>query len=60
MLGDPRFDSVAERVSGVDPSDPLLGFGRGAPTMVAGSTWPPDEQVLLPAFAGVLRRPTPA
>ncbi len=56
VLGDPRFDSVAERVSGVDPSDPLLGFGRGAPTMVAGSTWPPDEQVLLRAFAGVLRR----
>jgi 3-deoxy-D-manno-octulosonic-acid transferase len=56
VLGDPRFDSVLERVSRVDPADPLLGFGRGAPTMVAGSTWPPDEAVLLRAFAGVRRR----
>ena len=56
VLGDPRFDSVLERVGGVDPGDPLLRFGRGAPTMVAGSTWAPDEAVLLRAFAGVRRR----
>jgi 3-deoxy-D-manno-octulosonic-acid transferase len=56
VLGDPRFDSVLERVARVDPSDPLLRLGQGAPTMVAGSTWPPDEAVLLRAFAGVLRR----
>jgi 3-deoxy-D-manno-octulosonic-acid transferase len=56
VLGDPRFDSVLERVALVDPSDPLLRFGQGAPTMVAGSTWPPDEAVLLRAFVGVLRR----
>ena len=56
VLGDPRFDSVLERVSGVGPADPLLRFGAGAPTMVAGSTWPPDEAVLLRAFAGVRRR----
>jgi 3-deoxy-D-manno-octulosonic-acid transferase len=56
MLGDPRFDSVLERVALLDPSDPLLRFGQGAPTMVAGSTWPPDETVVLRAFAGVLRR----
>ena len=55
ILGDPRFDSVVERVGAVDPSDPLLGFGHGAPTMVAGSTWPRDEAVLLRAFAGVRR-----
>jgi 3-deoxy-D-manno-octulosonic-acid transferase len=56
VLGDPRFDSVIERVAGVNPADPLLRFGRGAPTMVAGSTWPLDEAVLLRAFAGVRRR----
>lgn len=56
VLGDPRFDSVLERVAGVDPADPLLRFGRGAATMVAGSTWPPDEAVLLGAFARVRRR----
>jgi 3-deoxy-D-manno-octulosonic-acid transferase len=56
VVGDPRFDSVAERVRGVPPTEPLLRFGRGAPTMVAGSTWPPDEAVLLRAFAAIHRR----
>ena len=56
VLGDPRFDSVLERVAAVDPSDVLLGFGHGAPTMVAGSTWPADEEVLLRAFANVRRQ----
>jgi len=56
VLGDPRFDSVAERVSAVAVDEPLLQFGRGAPTMVAGSTWPPDEAVLLGAFARLRRR----
>jgi 3-deoxy-D-manno-octulosonic-acid transferase len=51
VLGDPRFDSVAARVSAVSPDEPLLQLGRGAPTLVAGSTWPPDEAVLLHAFA---------
>jgi 3-deoxy-D-manno-octulosonic-acid transferase len=51
VLGDPRFDSVAERVSGVAADDPLLLLGSGAPTIVAGSTWPADESVLLNAFS---------
>jgi 3-deoxy-D-manno-octulosonic-acid transferase len=51
VLGDPRFDSVVQRISGIDRDDPLLRLGRGAPTMVAGSTWPGDEAVLLDAFA---------
>jgi 3-deoxy-D-manno-octulosonic-acid transferase len=54
VLGDPRFDSVADRVRTVASNDPLLSLGRGAATLVAGSTWPPDEAVLLQAFAGVL------
>ncbi|HEY7481548.1 MAG TPA: glycosyltransferase N-terminal domain-containing protein [Gemmatimonadales bacterium] len=53
VLGDPRFDSVAERISGLGTEEPLLGFGQGAPTMVAGSTWPGDEAVLLDAFRRV-------
>lgn len=56
VLGDPRFDSVADRVRAVVPDEPLLRFGRGAPTLVAGSTWQPDEAVLLRAFAGVYRQ----
>ncbi len=58
VLGDPRFDSAVARVGAVRSDDPLLRFGRGAPTLVAGSTWPADEAVLLPAFAQVrARRP---
>jgi 3-deoxy-D-manno-octulosonic-acid transferase len=56
VLGDPRFDSVAERVRAVAREEPLLRFGRGAPTLVAGSTWPADEAVLLGAFARLLPR----
>jgi len=55
VLGDPRFDSVVEKARGVSLTDPLLDFGRGAPTMVAGSTWARDETVLLRAFSGVSR-----
>jgi 3-deoxy-D-manno-octulosonic-acid transferase len=53
ILGDPRFDSAARRVKAVTADDPLLRFGTGAPTLVAGSTWRLDEAVLLDAFARV-------
>jgi 3-deoxy-D-manno-octulosonic-acid transferase len=53
VLGDPRYDSVVERIAGVSKDEPLLRFGRGAPTLVAGSTWPEDEAALLGAFARV-------
>jgi 3-deoxy-D-manno-octulosonic-acid transferase len=56
VLGDPRFDSVADRIAGVAADEPLHRFGRGAPTLVAGSTWPRDEAVLLQAFARLLAR----
>jgi 3-deoxy-D-manno-octulosonic-acid transferase len=53
VLGDPRYDSVVERIAGVSEEDPILRFGRGAPTLVAGSTWPEDESVLLGAFVRI-------
>ena len=56
VLGDPRFDSAAARVASVRPDEALLRYGAGAPTMVAGSTWPADEAVLLGAFGEVRRR----
>lgn len=56
VLGDPRFDSVAARVAAVPHDEPLLRFGSGAPTLVAGSTWARDEEVLLEAFARVRAR----
>jgi 3-deoxy-D-manno-octulosonic-acid transferase len=55
VLGDPRFDSVAERVTAVSGDEPLLRFGEGAPTLVAGSTWPADERIILSAHALVRR-----
>ncbi len=60
VLGDPRFDSVVAKVAAVAPDDPLRRLGGGAPTLVAGSTWPADEEVLLPAFARVRRNRTDA
>ncbi|HVX88808.1 MAG TPA: glycosyltransferase N-terminal domain-containing protein [Gemmatimonadales bacterium] len=53
--GDPRYDSVAAKVAAVDRDDPLLRFGAGAPTLVAGSTWSDDEAILLEAFVRVRR-----
>jgi 3-deoxy-D-manno-octulosonic-acid transferase len=55
VLGDPRCDSVDAKVRAVRPDEPLLAVGAGAPTVVAGSTWPLDERVLLEAF-GLVRR----
>jgi 3-deoxy-D-manno-octulosonic-acid transferase len=55
VLGDPRFDSVVARVGSVRRNDPSFRFGLPAPTLVAGSTWPPDERVLLRAFVRVRR-----
>ncbi|MBK7596839.1 MAG: hypothetical protein IPJ11_16880 [Gemmatimonadetes bacterium] len=43
-------------VAAVDPDDPLLAIASPAQTMVAGSTWPADEAVLLPAFAQLRTR----
>ena len=58
IVGDPRADSVLSRISAVPADAPLLRFGTGGPTLVAGSTWPADEDVLLAAF-GRLRRNEP-
>jgi 3-deoxy-D-manno-octulosonic-acid transferase len=56
VLGDPRFDSVVERVEAVPADDPLLRFGGGQPVLIAGSTWSGDEEVLLGALARVRQR----
>ena len=51
VTGDTRYDQVWERAEGVDRRAPLLAaLANGRPTLVAGSTWPPDEQVILAAF----------
>lgn len=56
VTGDPRFDSVCRRVESTATDDPLLQLGVGATTMIAGSTWPEDEDVVLEAFARVRQR----
>jgi len=58
VTGDTRYDSVAERAERLDRArEPLARLGAapdGTFTIVAGSTWPADEAVLLPAFADLL------
>lgn len=55
VTGDPGIDSAAARVQAADPQAPYLApFHRAPrPTVVAGSTWPADETVLLPALERV-------
>lgn len=57
VTGDTRYDSVAERAERIDRGrEPFarLAAGNAPFTIVAGSTWPPDEAVLLPALADAL------
>jgi 3-deoxy-D-manno-octulosonic-acid transferase len=56
VTGDTRYDQVWERAERVDRASPLLSSVRSnRPTLVAGSTWPSDDAVLLPAFVTVRR-----
>lgn len=60
ITGDTRYDQVWLRAQRVDRASPMLERLHDArPTIVAGSTWPTDETVLLPAFES-LRRSVPA
>ena len=53
--GDPGVDSASRRLHEVEPSVPHLAhfLSNPRPTLVAGSTWPSDERVLLPALCKV-------
>ncbi len=54
VTGDTRYDQVWLRAQRVDRSSPVMQRLQSArPTLVAGSTWPPDEAVLLPAIAAL-------
>ena len=56
VTGDTRFDQVWARAQGVDRLQPMLqSLASTRPTLVAGSTWPADEAVLLAAYARVVR-----
>lgn len=56
VTGDTRYDQVWLRAQRVDRASPTLERLRDPrTTIVAGSTWPADEAVLLPAFEAVGR-----
>ena len=56
VTGDTRYDQVWARAQSIDRESPLLRRLRSArTTIVAGSTWPSDEAVLLPAYEAVRR-----
>lgn len=56
VTGDPRADSVLEAVERTSVEELPPALRDGEPTLVAGSTWPEDEDVLLDAFATVRER----
>jgi 3-deoxy-D-manno-octulosonic-acid transferase len=55
VMGDARFDQVWARAAAVDRDSALLRpfGGYGGTTLVAGSTWPADEERLVPAVASI-------
>ncbi len=55
VTGDTRYDQVWARAQAVDRESQLLRRLRGSAIIVAGSTWPSDEAVLLPAFEALRR-----
>jgi 3-deoxy-D-manno-octulosonic-acid transferase len=57
VTGDTRYDQVWARAQGVDRGSALLQpLASERPTFVAGSTWPADEAVLLPAWEKLASR----
>ena len=54
VTGDTRFDQVLARAARADPASPLLArLASTRPTLVAGSTWPSDEDVLVGAWKAI-------
>ncbi|HUF68819.1 MAG TPA: glycosyltransferase N-terminal domain-containing protein [Longimicrobiales bacterium] len=57
VTGDARFDQVIERVARIDRGAPLLRrlAADPRPAIVAGSTWPADEDMLVAASPALLQ-----
>lgn len=56
VTGDPRNDYILDRVPGKSVPLPLAEWGAAGHVMVAGSTHPQDEALLLEAFAVIAQR----
>jgi 3-deoxy-D-manno-octulosonic-acid transferase len=56
VTGDTRYDQAWKRAQSVrHDSDLLAPLASERPTLVAGSTWPSDEEVLLAAWSAIKR-----
>lgn len=54
VTGDTRYDQVWARALAARTGNPMLAPLRSSrPTLVAGSTWPADERMLLPAWIAI-------
>lgn len=60
VTGDSRYDQVLFRSRSKKIDEVLPANWRdGSPLFVAGSTWPSDEEILLPAFVAVRQKISP-
>jgi 3-deoxy-D-manno-octulosonic-acid transferase len=55
VTGDPGIDAAAERAAAIDLAAPHLApfLADPKPTVVAGSTWPSDDEALIPALTAL-------
>ena len=54
--GDTKYDETYSRVTGLSKEEnPLAPHLAGKQAIIGGSTWPPDEGFLLPAYARIHR-----
>ena len=51
--GDTRFDQVCRRIDSSAAEAPVALTSSGARWIVAGSTWPKDEEIVIPGFASL-------
>jgi 3-deoxy-D-manno-octulosonic-acid transferase len=52
--GDTRFDQVCQRVDTSSVEIPAAVLDERRALIIAGSTWPKDEEIAIPGFAGIL------
>jgi len=55
VAGDTRFDQVCRRIDGSTVMLPAAIAAAGRTWIVAGSTWPRDDKIVIPGFANLRR-----
>ncbi|MCH4156276.1 MAG: 3-deoxy-D-manno-octulosonic acid transferase [Muribaculaceae bacterium] len=50
ITGDTRFDRVTDILAGCTPLPIVEKFTSGMPTLIIGSSWQPDEDIIIPYF----------